>query len=140
MCPIGTGGRRRYALRVQEEVTKALNAVGISTASLDKIRLARGVVGKASYVAGATIFAIAVIAFSLRDPFYLFCLAPLAVFVFVAYFVGALWFAHKHPGVALLEGAELIQWRQLDMAARDVSDLEKLKNAAPQLIGSKEGE
>lgn len=124
---------------VQEDIARALHGAGISTTSLDKIRLARGVVGKASYVAGATIFALAVVAFSLREPFYLFCVAALSVFVFVAYFIGALWFAHKHPGVALLEGAELIQWRQLDMAAKDVSDLEKLENAAPRLIGQSGG-
>jgi hypothetical protein len=46
----------------------------------------------------------------------------LIVILFVIYFFGALWFANRNPGLALLEGAELIQWRQLDIAASDVPD------------------
>jgi hypothetical protein len=44
----------------------------------------------------------------------------LVVLVFVIYFSGTLWFANRHPGVALLEGAELIQWRQMDLATETV--------------------
>jgi hypothetical protein len=119
---------------VQEEITKALQAAGISAASLDRIRLARGVVGKASYVAGATIFALGVVAFTLRDPAYLFYVAALAVSVFVIYFVGILWFAHKHPGLSLLEGAELIQWRQMEMTANNVPEATRIAGSQRTLI------
>ena len=119
---------------VHEDITRALNAAGVNSASLDRIRLARGVVGKSSYVAGAAIFAIAVVAFSLRDPFYLFCLAPLSAFIFITYFIGALWFAHKNPGLALLEGAELIQWRQMEMAVKGHVAIPKQENVAAPLL------
>jgi hypothetical protein len=86
--------------------------------------LARGVVGKASYVAGAAIFALAGVAWALRDPIYLLADAVLVLILFVVYFAGVLWFANRHPGVALLEGAELIQWRQMDIAAKSIAAIE----------------
>jgi hypothetical protein len=101
-------------------VRQGLEAAGVNAESLDRIRLARGVVGKASYVAGAAIIGLAAVAWGLRDPVYLIVDACLILCLFVAYFVGVLWFANKHPGVALLEGAELIQWRQLEIAASDM--------------------
>jgi hypothetical protein len=99
------------------EIQKTLESGGIRTSALDRIRLARGVVGKASYVAAAGVIALGAVAWSLRDSWFLFGDAVLIIVLFSIYFGGILWFAHKHPGVALLEGAELIQWRQLDIAA-----------------------
>jgi len=52
--------------------------------------------------------------------------AVLIVVVFVVYFGGVLWFANRHPGVALLEGAELIQWRQMDIAAKFIAPIENV--------------
>ena len=76
-------------------------------------------IGKASYVAGAAVLGLAIVAWGLRDPFYLLIDALFIVLLFLAYFGGSLWFANKHPGVSLLEGAELIQWRQMELAASD---------------------
>jgi hypothetical protein len=103
---------------IPEPIKSALEGAGISASSLDRIRLTRGVVGKASYVATAALLVLGTIAVTLR-PDAPILLALLAVFVFLAYFAGTLWFAHQHPGVALLEGAELIQWRQMEIAAKD---------------------
>ncbi len=98
-------------------IREALEQAGVNAATLDRIRLARGVVGKTSYVAAAAILVIGGITWRLSDH-QLVVAAGFVVFVFVLYFVGVLWFANRHPGVALLEGAELIQWRQLDMIAK----------------------
>lgn len=96
--------------------------MGIGAEALDRIRLAQGVVGKSSIVAGLIVIALAVIAWNLRDPGYLIAVACILLLLFGIYFIGVLWFAHKNPGVALLEGAELIQWRQLEMGVKGRSE------------------
>jgi hypothetical protein len=117
-------------------IQDTLRQVGVSTATLDRIKLARGLVGKTSYVAGAAIIALGVVAYGLKGfSVFLIADAALIVLLFAGYFGGVLWFAHRHPGVALLEGAELIQWRQMEMAAKSVTPLEQQRNAAPQLLG-----
>ena len=116
-------------------VPEALEHAGINASTLDRIRLARGVVGKTSYVAGAAILALAAVAWGLRDPNYLIADAVLVVVLFVVYFIGALWFANRHPGVALLEGAELIQWRQMEMADKFAAKFETPERA-PSLTRS----
>lgn len=118
-----------------KDITRGLESAGFNASSLDKIRLARGVVGKTSYVAAAAIFGLIVVAWSLRDPNYLLAIGALIVLIFIAYFIGVLFFANKHPGEALLEGAELIRWRQLEMAAKDVPEIVQQSNAGPTLLG-----
>jgi hypothetical protein len=115
-------------------VKQVLEAVGVSESSLDRIRLAQGVVGKSSYVAGLALLALLVVGFSLRDPVYLLVVAFLIVIVFFVFFGGVLWFAHKRPDMALLEGAELIKWRQIEMAANGKS----ISNSTPQALGRAE--
>ena len=123
LCPRVRCHQRRRGLHPSDlpalnvnPIREALNQAGVNAAALDRIRLARGVVGKTSYVAGAAILVIGGIAWRLPD--HLLIAAGLVAVVFVLYFLGVLWFANRHPGVALLEGAELIQWRQLDMIAK----------------------
>jgi hypothetical protein len=112
-------------------IRRVLDQSGINASSLDRIRLARGVVGKASYVAVAAVLALGGIAWRLRDPIYLLVAAVLIVLVFAIYFSGTLWFANRHPGVALLEGAELIQWRQMEIAAKTISTIENKPISEP---------
>jgi hypothetical protein len=112
-------------------IRRALDQSGINASSLDRIRLARGVIGKTSYVAAAAVLALGGVAWRLDDPIYLLVEAILIVLVFTAYFAGTLWFANRHPGVALLEGAELIQWRQMDIAAKTVSSIENKSISEP---------
>lgn len=111
-----------------------LKSAGISAESFDRVRLARGVVGKSGYVAGAALLVLFAVAISLRDPVLLIVLAVLAVAIFAMFFGGALWFAHKHPEAALLEGAELLQWRQMEMAAKGIDVLPNQANVTPQLL------
>jgi ABC-type branched-subunit amino acid transport system permease subunit len=117
------------------ESENPLQGLGIKLEGLDRIRLGRGVIGKASYVAAAAIFGLIVVALALRDSTLLLIIGTLIAAVFAIYFFGALWFSNKHPGVALLEGAELIQWRQLEVAASNPTlVIENSKIDVPPLI------
>lgn len=113
------------------EPGETLKGIGFKVEGLDRVRLGRGVIGKASYVAGVAILGLGGIAFALRDTTYLLIDAFLICFVFASYFAGSLWFANRHPGVALLEGAELIQWKQLEAGARDESAITDRKSTSP---------
>lgn len=114
---------------------EALEQSGLDIVRLDRIRLARGVVGKASYVAAAAILVLGALAWRLSEPLDLLIAGGVIALVFVLYFIGVLWFSNRHPGVALLEGAELIQWRQMDIAGksvRSIADLPVLPGPEPQ--------
>jgi hypothetical protein len=114
-------------------VKQILAAAGVSESSLDRIRFAQGVVGKSSYVAGTALLALLVVAFSIRDSAYLLAVACFILVLFFGYFVGVLWFAHEHPDMALLEGSELVKWRQIDMAAKEGSAISH--DPTPKAIG-----
>ncbi len=118
-----------------DPIQRALDRSGINVSSLDQIRLARGVVGKASYVALAAVLMLGGVAGGIawrwHDPILLMVVSILMAVVFMVYFAGILWFANRHPGVALLEGAELIQWRQMDIAARAVPSIENRPISEP---------
>lgn len=115
------------------KIKDVLEAVGVSETTLDKVRLAQGVVGKSSYVAATALLALLVVAFSLKDSGYLLAIGLIILLLFVVYFAGVLWFATRHPDMALLEGAELVKWRQIDMAAKGHPSL---SNSDQQVIGS----
>lgn len=107
-------------------------------AAFDKVKLSRGVVGKSSQVAMAAFAVLGLVAWNLREPSYLIVLACLVSILLAAYFVAVLWFANKNPGVALLEGAELIQWRQLEASAKGVvatPELTANTNPRPAITG-----
>jgi hypothetical protein len=65
-------------------------AVGDHTATLDRIRLSRGVVAKASYVAGIALIVLGGIALRLTDPTLLLITAGVVALIFILYFAGAL--------------------------------------------------
>lgn len=113
-----------------------LDLIGIDGAALDRIRLSRGFIGKSAYVTGAAVLALAVIAWRLKDPFYLAMVAVAVVVIFLVFFLGGLWFADRNPGVALLEGAELLQWRQLEVTAKSVSPAQIEAGSDPVRIGT----
>lgn len=123
-------------MKFPPEIEKVLHQAGLSETSLDRVRLSRGVVGKSAYVAAGALLVLAVAGYSLRDSGLLMLVAVLAFAIFVVFFVGSLVFAHKNPGIALLEGAELIQWRQMDMAAKSVPAGVQISEAENVLIGS----
>lgn len=90
--------------------------------ALDNIRFARGVVGNTTYAMCAGLLAIGIAAFALRGS------PPMAIAVIViiglllAWYLHGTWkFADKHPELALLGGAELLKWREMDMGAKNVT-------------------
>ena len=85
--------------------------------ALGHIRLAHGVVGKTSIVAGIVFLVLGGITWRLPvDSLFLF--GGMIAAGFFVYLLAVMWFAHKHPEQALLEGAEIIQFRQQEMAAK----------------------
>jgi hypothetical protein len=101
--------------------------------ALGHIRLARGVVGKTSVVAGIALLVLGGIAWRI-DAASLPMMAAAVVVAFFVYLAAILWFAHRHPEQALLEGAEIIQYQQLQMAARQVPEAPPLKPTTPQQL------
>ncbi len=77
-------------------------------------------VGKASVVAGIALLVLGGIACRV-DIDLLPIVAGEVLFLFFAYFAGVLWFAHKHPEQALLEGAEIIQYREQEMIGKGLT-------------------
>ena len=114
-------------------VKQILESVGVSESSLDRVRLSHGVVGKSSYVAGVALLALLMVAYSLKDSSYLFAVACFILVLFFGYFGGVLWFANRHPDMALLEGAELVKWRQIEMAAKEMPSI--THDNTPKAIG-----
>lgn len=98
--------------------------------ALGHIRLARGVVGKASVVAGIALLVLGGIAWRI-GPALLLVVAGMVMLTFFVYLTAVLWFAHRHPEQALLEGAEIIQYRQLELAASHVPEAPPLAPTEP---------
>jgi hypothetical protein len=101
-------------LKVVEERTdvwRHLDAMG------RHIRLSQGVVGKCAAVAVVLICFFVVLAFRLPPEglVTLFIGGTLTVAFILG---GMLWFAHRHPETALLEGAELLAYRAQEIAAK----------------------
>jgi hypothetical protein len=124
----------KYTSRMGLNFNDLLAKAGVNASAYDKVRLGSGVVGRSSAVAFMAMVGFSVIAYSLRDPFYLIVLAAIMAVVFGGYFLGILRFANNNPDLALLEGAELVQWRQIEMAAKDPKLINQ-NSSAPQQIG-----
>jgi len=100
-----------------ETITKALEHAR-------NVRLGRGVVSKTSYVAAALLVVWVLVLWRWSDS------APMdggLLLVGVLATIFAVWFirstrsfAEKNPALALLEGAELIEWRKLEVAAQGI--------------------
>jgi hypothetical protein len=98
--------------------------------ALGHIRLARGVVGKTSIVAGIVFLVLSGVAWRMPTDV-LFTFGVILLLGFFAYIAAMLWFAHRHPEQALLEGAEIIQYRQQEMAAKGVTELPRSPSTVP---------
>lgn len=99
--------------------------------ALGHIRLARGVVGKTSIVAGIVFLVLGSIAWRISADL-LFAFGGMVLIGFFMYLVAMLWFAHTHPEQALLEGAEIIQYRRQEMAAKGIPEAPASPPIIPQ--------
>lgn len=88
--------------------------------SLERIRLGKGIVGKTSYVAITALIVLGVAVTRISTDWMRLAVGLIAVALFLFYFISTQRFADKNPGVALLEGAELIRWKQVELAAKNL--------------------
>lgn len=63
---------------------------------------------------------------------YLLVMALVLLLAFFAYLAAMLWFAHQYPEQALLEGAEIIQYREQEMAAKGTPSLPSSRLTTPE--------
>jgi hypothetical protein len=98
--------------------------------ALGHIRLAHGVVGKTSVVTGLALLVLAGIAWRVSTDL-LLVMGGMVLLIFFVYLAAVLWFAHRHPEQALLEGAEIIQYREQEMAAKGVPELPRVAPTTP---------
>ena len=76
--------------------------------------------GKTAPVVGLLLFALmAAMYFLSGNAWMVFALALVAVTIVVAYLGLAFWYGHRHPDAAVLEGAELVRYREVELAAKD---------------------
>jgi glucose-6-phosphate-specific signal transduction histidine kinase len=88
------------------------------------VRLGRGVVSKTSYIAAALIIMWGMIVWrwtaDLTANAGLFLIGA-AVSAFAIWFIKSTrTYAERNPALALLEGAELLEWRKMDVAAKGI--------------------
>ncbi len=105
------------------DISKLFNQLGIKASSLGKVRMGRGVVGKTSHVAIAFFAVLAIIAYGTKNDWVLAGVGLIAAAVFVWLVDRLFRFSEKNPTLALMEGAELIAWQQIEMAAKGVTRL-----------------
>jgi hypothetical protein len=109
----------------------------IDLKQLRGVRLGRGVLGKTSAVVVAGTIGVSAVAYSIDLPILQFILG-IGVLGFAGYYTWrAFKYAEANPSAALLEGSDLIQMRQLEMAAKGGTILVPRPNTpAPQIINA----
>ncbi len=100
-----------------------LNSVGGTAEGIERIKLGRGVVGKTTLVCLGLMVVLGIVAYRLEGNWFLISVALLAGFLFILYLFKVFSFATTNPGEALLEGAELITWKRIDLAAKGIEKL-----------------
>ncbi len=101
--------------------SKLLEKAGIKTESIFKIRLGKGVVGKTSSVACIALVTLGGVGFKLDTDWMKLLFGIGISFLVIFYLSKILKFAEKHPEQSLLEGSEIIQWRQMELATKELA-------------------
>ncbi len=76
--------------------------------------------GKTSYVAIAALIVLATAVARLGSDWMKLVVALVTLGLFLFYIISTHRFADRNPGAALLEGAELIRWKQYELAAKNL--------------------
>jgi hypothetical protein len=109
-----------------------LDPESLLTGSFDRIKLGSGVVGKVTNGLLGLFALLVVIALGLKgDIPSLLLIAGIGVTVFLLFAIGVAIYAIKFPNLAALEGADLVRWRQMDMAAGDPKIIDGTANTLP---------
>lgn len=106
---------------------------------LTGIRFAPGVVGKMGFVAAMAVGALGFIGYSMTSDGMKLTVGFTVAGCLFAYICAALWYAAKNPYNALLEGADLIQLKQLEIAERGQAPVIATANVAPPVVLKVEG-
>jgi hypothetical protein len=95
-----------------------LHHLGVSSESLQKIKLGRGAVGKITTVAVVALIAIGAIGFRISGTLWLFGVIGVLALITVASLLAILYVIIKQPELAVLEGAELIRYKQVTLGMK----------------------
>jgi hypothetical protein len=102
-----------------DQPSDLFDRLGLRTTALDSIRFARGVVPNTTYAICISIISIAATGWFFNShPEIALPIIGIIATITVIYLVGTWVFAHVHPDLALLGGAELLKLRQLEQAAK----------------------
>jgi intracellular septation protein A len=120
------------------DIDDLLKGLGVSAESFDKIKLGRGIVAKISRVAITALLALGAATLAMHDDqLRMIAIAVLAV-VFFIYVGVVVYLTSKHPLTSILEGAELVAWRRMDMGVKGLAALPEAINVSqPHQIASK---
>ena len=105
-----------------------------SLQGLGQVRLGHGLIGKMCLAVVVAIGALGSIAIAIGGPNAHWFQITIAVFILLiigSFGTAAFWYGVKYPQVVLLEGGELIQWRQMDMAAKGATEVLPTQNVEP---------
>lgn len=109
----------RYHVGMAKRTTKAEHGLATGWASQigqSVVKLRGGVVGRLAGIAIAAVVGLSVITyFQPSVAGIAVWLLPIVVLLIAA---GILWYAHQHPDTSLLEGAEVLQHKQLELATK----------------------
>jgi len=94
--------------------------------AFQSIKLGKGVLGKtAPLVAGILVLALGtIVVLRNSDPIVVLGVYGSALVIVVGFVACAFWYGQKHPAEALLEGGELVRYREIEIAVDDAKYLE----------------
>jgi hypothetical protein len=110
---------------------KILEGLGISSESIQKIKLGRGIAGKLTNITIVVILVLGGISLKLNN-WILLAIAFLIITIVAIYcFNKILKISKDKPDIAILEGAEFLVYHKMKLGAKGISEIPRLEN--PQL-------
>lgn len=101
----------------------------LKSANFSRIKFGGGIVGKTSNVSISLLIIIGIIAYNkIENEWAILALLLMMALLFVFYLVKILSFAEKNPEIAVLEGMELIKYKEVGLAAKGLPNPESNKN------------
>ena len=93
----------------------------LSTKNLSKIKFGRGVVGKVNNLGIVSLIVMAIFACTIKNEsmVFAFVIVILGAFLFYCKYVFA--FAAKNPEIAVLDGAEFVTYKQVELGSKEIT-------------------
>jgi hypothetical protein len=102
---------------IRDKLTEQL---GLSADTVQKIKFGKGAAGKIAVVSVFAVLGIAALGFKLSGNTAILAAMGLIALVFVGAVCAVLGVIHKQPEMAVLEGAELVLYQQVTLAAKGI--------------------